>query len=63
MLKKINSIIRIVYRIDPSTLTDDEYCEMFQDWVYYNNMNALAQSEAIKKVLVELLNEVLNNKK
>lgn len=61
-MQKIDAIIRVHFRIDPKELSDKEWAQYFQDWVYVNRIQNDAQEamqeRTFRKVLVQVVNEV-----
>jgi len=61
-LQKINAILRYHYSINPDELSDQEYAQKFQDWVYITRVKNDAQiallENTLEKVLYKLTNEV-----
>ena len=48
LFRRIDGAIRFYAKIDPKTLTDDEYFEVFEQIVYYRNKEREAQNKAFE---------------
>ncbi|NLN26121.1 MAG: hypothetical protein GX163_10870 [Bacteroidetes bacterium] len=61
-----DAILRVQYGIDPQTLSDQDWAQRFQEWVYVRRMELEAQEaimeNAFRKVMYEVVNAVFGKK-
>lgn len=48
---KVNAIIRVHFNKNPDDLADEEYYQLYQQWVYVENIKKNAYKEALIEVL------------
>ncbi|UGU15214.1 hypothetical protein LS482_16195 [Sinomicrobium kalidii] len=56
-MEKGDAIIRVVFRINPDTLSDDEWAQRFREWQFVEQLRMKHHEITFKKALTEVLNE------
>lgn len=59
-LAKINAILRVKFGVEPETLTNEQYAQLFQEWAYVQKVESKTQENAFRKVMQEVLMAVFS---
>jgi len=50
----VNAIIRVHFNINPEELSDEDYYQLYQQWVYVENIKKNAYKQALLEVLSQI---------
>lgn len=48
------------FGVEPETLTNERYAQLFQEWVYMQKIKSKMQENALRKVMQEVLTAVFS---
>jgi len=61
-LRKTDAIIRTVYHIDPSTLSDKEYGKLVADYAFVKRFESEINKVNFQSALVDVINQLFPDK-
>jgi hypothetical protein len=50
-IAKANAVISVVYGLDPNSLSDDEWAQKFQEWIFVKNLEANKFEHSLNKII------------